>query len=152
MRKIMVIWMTLTILFGCSKGDEGALEPTNNSSYELSKLTTNIPIDQNPSNKAKLIVSRYEYIAGVRAVNANKELVIGIDVNQFDRFRLKEIKKELKQKIKEDFSEMTITLSTDKKISLELKRLEEEIQTKQISEEALKKKLKEIKNLSEEET
>jgi len=154
-KRILLLFITVCLLtsIGCTnKNREQVLEPTGNQPIELVKLKSDGVADQNASNQAKEIVSRYEEIAGVRAVNYDNQLIVAIDVDHLERFNLKKIEKELREKINESFSDMIVTLSTDRKILIELEKIEKEIQAKSISKEELKKQIEHLKKLSKEQT
>lgn len=143
------------MLVGCMNNNEKfSLEPTNNGNdqLELSKLASNSNIDQQPANDAKQIVSQYDEVSHVRAVNYDNNLLIALDVDHLKRFDLDDIEKKVQNEIKRNFSTMKITLSTDQKILIELRKLEKAIQANDISEEQVKKRLDKLKKLSNEET
>ncbi len=58
------------------------------------------------------------------------------------RFKLADIRKELKKDIKEKFQIKKVEVSTDQKVILELDKLEEEIQDKSVNKNELKKGIK----------
>src|SRR5690625_2223606 len=86
---LQVFLICLLVSIGCTNKDrEQVLEPTGNQPIELIKLKSNSVADQNASNQAKEIVSKYEEVAGVRAINYDNQLIVAIDVDHFDRFHL----------------------------------------------------------------
>lgn len=127
-------------------------EGTNNDSLELSKLSTKGLTDQQAADQAKNFLSYYEEVQSVRAVNHDGQLLIAVELNHHDRFSLDKIERELKREVKKQYNDMEITLSTDKKILLELTKLEEAITNNDISREDIKKELNRIKKLSKEQT
>src|SRR5699024_8006603 len=94
---------------------------------ELTKLSVRGVTDQQPSDQAKEFLSHFEEISGVRAVNHDGEIVIAVDVHHHDRFSLDNIEEALRKDVRQNFSNMKVTLSTDQKIFIELKQLEEDI-------------------------
>lgn len=152
-KKMIFIALVLIIFSGCLNKDKNlTLEPKGNQPMGLVKLASDEKIDQQPSNNAKELLSNYEEISGVRAVNHNNQLVVAVDVDHDDRFNLDNIERDVSKKIKRDFSNMKVTISTDQKILLELEDLENALQKNNISEKELKKRLQEIKKLSKEQT
>lgn len=127
-------------------------QSSGNDSLELSKLASEGITDQQPANQAKHFLSNYEEVAAVRAVNQDNQLLVAIEINHHDRFSLDDLEKELTKDVKKNFSDMKVTLSTDKKILIELRRLEEEISANTLSHEEIKERLHKIKKLSKEET
>src|SRR5699024_3106016 len=116
------------------------------------KLSANGMPDQQAANLAKQIISEQEQVEGVRAVNNGDELLIGIKLNHHDRINMDNLEKTFRKKMKRNFSDMKVTLSTDEKIHLELKNLEEDLQAKRLSKEKFEKRLQKIIKLSKEET
>src|SRR5699024_305766 len=127
-------------------------QSTKNDSLELTKLSVRGITDQQPADKAKEFLSHFEEVAGVRAVNHDGELVVAVDVKHHDRFSLDNIEQALREDVKENFSDMNVTLSTDQKIFIELKQLETDILDEKVEKKEVKKRLKQIKKLSKEET
>lgn len=151
-RIILLVCMSF-MLAGCMSNDEDfSLGPTTDDDLELTKLSSYGIYDQNPANSAKQMLSTHENLKQIRAVNDDSMVVIAVDVEQEDRFLLDEIEKELRSKMNEYFSDMTVALSTDQKILLELERLEKRLETEKMSNEQLKSQLKKIKKLSKEQT
>lgn len=146
--------VSIFTLTGCmNNNDEQSLQRTgDNQNLELIKLQSAGINDQQAANQAKQIISEYEEVTHVRAVNAGEHLLIAIDVEHFERFELDEIERDLQEKVKKNFSNMKVTLSTDQKILLELEKLENQIETQRIDHDKLEKKVKELVSLSKEQT
>src|SRR5699024_1917942 len=132
------------------KGDY-SLQPPKDQPLELTKLSSNGQQDQQAANQAKQLLSEQGEIAGVRAVNDKEDLLIGVKLNHHDRIDMDDIERKLRKKMKQNFSNMNVTLSTDKKIHLELEKLEKKMQADAVSKEAVSKRLQKIKKLSKEE-
>lgn len=141
----------ILLLIACTNNDT-LKQSKGNDSLELTKLSARGITDQQPSDQAKEFLSHYDEVANVRAVNHDGELVVAVDVKHHDRFSLDSIEKNLRQDVRENFSNMKITLSTDEKIFIELKQLEEDILAQNIAKDDIKKRLKKIRKLSKEET
>lgn len=154
LKRIIITFLTVIVLTACmNNGDEQSLQPTNeNQDLELLKLSSTGMNDQQASNQAKEILSEHEEITAVRAVNAGEHLLIAIEVEHFERFDLDNIERDLRKKVKRNFRDMKVTLSTDEKILLELKKLENEIENRSINHEELKKRVKKLVKLSKEQT
>lgn len=150
-KKLFILCCLFLLLIGCTNNDP-TYQSTKKDDLELTKLKSDVPVDQNPANQAKEYLSHFEEVSAVRAVNYENDLVIAVDINHHDRFQLDHLEKELTKDVKKNFSNMEITFSTDRKILIELKRLEEDIQNRNVSEDGIKKRLQKIKKLSREET
>lgn len=153
LQRVLYIFFCLLMLTACMNNqNENSLEPSGNRDLELVKLSSHGTTDQQPSNQAKEIISNYEEVSGVRAVNYDNELLIAVEVEHHERFALDKIESDLRKKIKQNFSEMKVTLSTDQKIFIELRQLEEDFLANDISEKQLQKRIKKLINLSKEKT
>lgn len=151
--KTLFIIGTLLMFTACMN-NEGNLtfEPNQNEDLELVKLSADGVVDQQPANQAKEILSNYEEISRVRAVNHDSNLLIAVEIDHNERFNLDNIEREVRKKIKQNFSKMKVTVSTDQKLLLELRHLENAIAENRISEQALEKQMDKLIKLSKEET
>lgn len=139
------------MLVGCTNKDP-TWQSAKNDSLELTKLSVRGITDQQAADKAKEFLSHFEEVAAVRAVNHDGELVVAVEVKHHDRFSLDNIEEALREDVRENFSDMNVTLSTDQKIFIELKQLETDILDEKVEKKEVKKRLKQIKKLSKEET
>jgi|SRR5690625_205504 len=151
MKKWLFISCFILFIVGCTN-NETTLIPSGDDSLELTKLANDGITDQQPANQAKQFLSEYEEVSAVRAVNHDNQLVVAVDIFHHDRFSLNKLEKQLTKDIKKNFSDMHVTLSTDQKILLELKRLENDITANAVKKDEIKKRLHKIKKLSREET
>lgn len=154
-RKILLtITLAGLLLSACmGKPNYNSLEPTNQQPLELSRLSSEGISHQNSSVQAKQALSEEEEVIGVRAVNDGKDqLLVGIKLRHHDRINKDELEKKLHNKAQEQFPNKKVMLSTDEKIHLELKRLEEDLQNDRISKKDFHKRLEQIRQLSKEET
>ncbi|WP_174613736.1 hypothetical protein [Virgibacillus ihumii] len=147
-RIIMTIGLIL-FLTGCSAADNST---TREDGINLSYITSNHNIDQRASNKAKEMLSKHDPITSINAVNTSKKLLIAIEVQHRHRFRLTKIRKDLQKEMKKAFSDHKVELSTDKKIFIELTRLEKAIDSNNISKKKLKKEINHLIELMHEQT
>lgn len=149
--RLIVLICTLFLLTSCMQKDP-TFRPTGNDSLELTKLSSKGVTDQQPADQAREFLSNYEEVASVRAVNDDGKLLIGVEVHHHDRFSLDNIEKELRKAVKRNYRDMDITLSTDKKILIELAQLETDMMNQKISKDDIKQKLRELIKLSKEQT
>lgn len=147
--KITVLLALLSLLVGCGAD---TTEDNQQQNTELTKISTTNEISQQPSNQAKEILQQDKDITAVHAVNTSKQILIGIEIKHHKRFRLAQIRKEKTKEMKNEFPDMKVELSTDKKIILELRSLEDSLQEGSVSEKKLEKELKAIIELSKEQT
>ena len=145
--------LLLVLLTSCTQGgNESAFEPSGNDDLQLAKLSSYGIFDQNPANTAKNLLSKQDDLTHIRAVNDDTQVIIAVDVEQQERFTLDSTERKLRKKMNDYFSDMTVIVSTDQKLLIELKKLEDDIQQNKMSNDQLKKRLNKIKKLSKEET
>ncbi len=136
------------ITSGCNmtnaNNEKNSINITNVSSQNTKNL--------NMTDQVKQLLDKQKEVSNVKVVNSDKELFIAAEIKQMDRLRIKEIEKRLKKLTEDKYPNHNVTLSTDKKIFLELDKLEQEVNDTNISKKHLEKELKRIKNLSEEQT
>lgn len=141
--------LSCLILFGC--GYHSA-DHSSQQNIEVRNISANKVIDQAPSNEAKELLINHDEIIGVKAANTSKDLIVAVKIKHRERFQLKQLKEEFTQELKDHFKNFHIELTIDKKIFLELDKLEEEIQSRSISPGKLGKEIERIIKLSKEKT
>lgn len=144
---VFLLFIT-TITNGCQNATEN-----NNQNKQMVVRHVNVQnekADQTVANKAKDKLLKREEVTEVRGANSDQDLVLAVQVEQFDRFRLKDIEKQSKEMLKKDFPGYSIEVSTDQKIFWELDKLEKQLENKKSSEKKLKKELTKIKKLMKE--
>lgn len=134
---------------GCS-GNSNQID--NNKNLNISKVHTSSPIKQSVANQAKDRLLAEEEVSDVKAVNSDKELLVAVKVDNFDRFRLKSVKKQAQSDLENMFPDYKILISTDQKMFLELDQLEQKLEKDKTKMDSLKKDFKEIKSLMKEQT
>lgn len=150
-KKIVNIVLFLIACIGLCSGCTGNQnQSANNNDANIVKVHTSKPIDQSVANQAKEKVIKEEEISDVKAVNTDKELLFAVKINQFDRFRIKEIEKEVKEDLEKTYPDYNILVSTDLKMYLELEQLEQKLQKDKIKKKTLKKDFDKIKSLMKE--
>ncbi|MFE4351739.1 YhcN/YlaJ family sporulation lipoprotein [Peribacillus butanolivorans] len=134
---------------GCS-GNSNQID--NNKNLNISKVHTSSPIEQSVANQAKDRLLAEEEVSDVKAVNSDKELLVAVKVDNFDRFRLTSIKKQAQSDLENMFPDYKILISTDQKMFLELDQLEQKLEKDKTKMDSLKKDFKKIKSLIKEQT
>ena len=140
------------ILSGCA--NNSLKENTENETAEgkYSIIHTTSSHNQSPANEVKNYINDREEFSEIYVVNTDSQVLIAITPKHHERFRLADFRKELEKDIKDEIDPLEIELSTDKKIAIELKELEEKLEKKSISKKQLEKEFKRIVKLSKEET
>lgn len=140
---IMIIMMVVS---GCNN--------TNNTSEHNKTNITNISYEQkkdvNTSADVENLLMEEKEVHKAIAVSTDKKILIAVEINQMERFRLEDIEKRLKKRIEDQYPKHDVDLSTDKKIFLELEKLKTKMNENNLSKKKIKEELKRIKSLSEE--
>jgi|GEM_PF-6035531 len=127
-------------------------QQANDTPVELTNISTREDVDQQVANQAKEILKETDDLTAVKAVNTSDKLVVAIDIYHLQRLRLKKIEEKVNKQLEKEFPKSEVTLSTDKKVFLELDKLEIKLQSDSLSKDKLAKKLNKIIELSNEET
>lgn len=130
---------------GCS-GNPGEKSPGTTKVQQINQEQKKIPNIQ--PDKAKLAVDIAKTVKGVddaSAVVIDKDLSLAVKVTNFQRFRLKNIRREVHHKLKKEFKPYEIHVTSDGKLFDELKKLEINISKKNINDpNQVKKKVDKI--------
>ena len=140
--------MIIVYISGCT-GQQNQSANDNNDTT-IVKVHTSKPINQTVANQAKEKIIKEEEVSAVKAVNTDKELLMAIKVDQFHRFQLKKIKKNVKTDVEKAYPDYIVLVSTDQKIYWELEQLEEKLQKDKTKKKTLNKEFNNIKNLMKE--
>ncbi|MFS0767162.1 YhcN/YlaJ family sporulation lipoprotein [Peribacillus sp. 1P06PB] len=138
--KLIIFLLLLTVIglgSGCNRNQNQSGE--DHEDLNISQVHTSNPINQSVANQAKKKVITEEDISDVKAVNTDKELLIAIKVENFERFRLKKIEKNVKSDLEKDYPDHKVLVSTDSKMYLELDQLEQKIQKDNTNTEGIRK-------------
>lgn len=148
--KLILVLTVIGLSSGCNENQNQLGD--NNNDLSISQVHTSKPINQSVANQAKEKVIKEKEISDVKAVNTDKELFVAIKVENFDRFRLKKIKKKVKSDVEKMFPDHRVFVSTDSKMYLELDQLEQKLQKDNLNMKNLKKDFNKIKSLMKEQT
>ncbi|GAA0613777.1 hypothetical protein GCM10009001_33770 [Virgibacillus siamensis] len=147
-RLIIMIGLIL-FLTSCSTMDNST---TQEDGINLSYITSNHTIDQHASNKAKEMLRKHNTITSIHAVNTDQKMLIAVEVHHRHRFRLANIRKDLQKEMVKAFPDKEVELSTDKKVVIELNRLEKSIDSNEMNKKKLKMEMNQLIKLMHEQT
>lgn len=133
LRKNIVKYAWIMTMFAMIISCQSKGQQTKQQSKFQPLSTTHHRMTQEVSNEVKDYISRHEHVTSVYAVNTFDALVIAFEVNPFDRFQLQTYKKEFAKQMQRKYPAYESIVSTDQKIILELKRLENDINAGTIS-------------------
>lgn len=97
--------------------------------------------------KAEMLLKEDHRIKNAVVLIHDDQLIAGLRVNTFERFKKRKIAKELTKELKKMYPEMKVTVSADSKVLLETNKLIEKEDEQNYS-----KKMKKISSLVKEET
>ncbi|WP_247747192.1 YhcN/YlaJ family sporulation lipoprotein [Alkalihalobacillus sp. BA299] len=101
-------------------------------------------VDQTKADHAKKIILSMDEVIEVRGVSNEENIYIAPSVKHFDRLHLNGIRSDGFARIKKRYPNAKVHVSTDKKIFMELEKLENELKEKRISKEDFTKRLKKL--------
>ena len=145
---VVISFLLLLILNACATNDTG--QSANETNPSILRTSTNHK--QEPSEHAKELIEQEHEVNEVIAINNDDVIVIGIAPKHHDRLQLEKLKKNLKDSVESSFNKHKIELSTDQKIVLELRKLDEQLASGALSRAELNKELERIRKLSKEQT
>jgi hypothetical protein len=126
----------------------------NNSKEENNLTIKNVSNEDmnhvNMTSEIEKLLMKEKEVSDVKVFDTDNEIFIAAEIKQMDRFRIKEIEKKLNNLLDDKYSNHNVTLSTDKKMFLELEKLEQKSKNTNMSNKELEKEIKRIKSLSEE--
>ncbi len=141
----------ILFLVGCATNSDSDTAE-NSQDVKYTKISSTSFMDQEEANKAKRFLTKFEEIKAIKAVNTSKTLVVAIKIHHNKRFQLAELQKKFTKKLKKAFPKFKTELSTDQKIFIELNRLEEKIESDNMSNKKLERGVRHLIKLSKEQT
>ncbi|MFD1361533.1 YhcN/YlaJ family sporulation lipoprotein [Lentibacillus salinarum] len=139
----------ICLLIGCTS-NQNTTENKQNVNFNM--VSTNSPIDQTASNQAKESLSQRNGVTAVTAVNTEKKLILAFEIEHHKRFRLADIQKDVQKKMDNEFPNLKVDVSADKKLVLDIEKLEEKISKNDISKKKLKKEVDRLIKLMKDKT
>lgn len=133
-RLLLIIVLMFT---GCNVGGQG-------EDVRPLFIGTNKIIDQTKADFAKQLILSMDEVVEVKGVNVDEDIFIVAKVKQFDRFFLERIRAAAHDKVKKRFPDAKVHVSTDKKVFLELEKLERKVNNNEIDKKAIDKEIKRI--------
>lgn len=144
--KILLSLVVLISLAGCTeqKAKDSDQKPS------VTNVHSKTLVSQSPSVTAREEIKKRKDVSNVKAVNTEKELMVALEIEQFDRIHVKKTVKEVKAKLKKTFPHHKIEVTADSKIFLELDKLQSKIEKNKLDTKSLKKEHKDLKKLMKE--
>jgi hypothetical protein len=153
-RLVIFILLILTVtLSGCNQSEE-----QQESRLSLIKTTNPKPIkltnrdNENISILVKKDVKKFDEIFDVAVVQGKKDTLVVYKVKHLNRFRMKQIEKNVTEELEKKYPNENFTVSSDYKIFMEALKLKERVEDPKYSEIKAEKDLEKIIKLKEEQT
>lgn len=146
--KFIFLVMVLVLLLAACNNNSTTDPSQGDDGMDITKLSNESITSQKPSNQAKDILRKHEEITVIKAINTREKLLIAIEIEHHERFTLAQLRDEYTKEMKDKFKDMKIELSTDKKISIELEKLEQQINEGSLSNKQLEKKVDKLIKLA----
>jgi hypothetical protein len=143
LRMLIFTVFTLTLLFGCTSNEGEKKSGTAN----VTNVGVKEKVDQKTADKAKEELEKMEEITKVRAINTEKELLVGFEVKQMKRFKMKSIEAKVEKKLKKMFPDHKVHVYSDKKILIEAEDIEEKVRNGSFDKKKLTKEIDTLKDL-----
>lgn len=153
-KRLVLVLFGVIVFFiqGCANEDTS--QDLSNNHNNITQISAKNTYDQTISNEAKQTLSKKENITKVVAANTDKILIIGIEIPHHERFGLQKMNKKLSKEMDDKFkdTDIRVELVTDKKIIIELEKIENKLRNNDMTKKELEKKLKHISKLLKEQT
>lgn len=138
-KMFIAIGLVILLLSGCGGGMTGQQQEI--SPLQLGDRAIE---DQRKADNAKKIVLSMDEVLEVKGVNLDNKIYLAPRVTHFSRLWLEDIRKTAFDHVKKRYPDATVHVSTDKKIYMELEKLEKQLKERTISKKTLDKRLKKL--------
>ncbi|WLR51531.1 YhcN/YlaJ family sporulation lipoprotein [Bacillus tianshenii] len=144
--KFVVLWILLFVaLTGCQQyGDKNVeINPhTISIKNENNLKTENITV-----KKVEDIIRPMKEVRKMKVAALNKDIIAVLELKHLYTFRSEKIIGKAQDKIKKEFPQKTVRVTTDHKIYIELEKLEKNIKNNEVNRNELNKQMKKVKEL-----
>ena len=149
--KAVIYALAAVILVGC-----GFQEEREDSRLALLKTTNPEPIqiEKNGASVEKIRkeVEKVQEIYDAAVIKGDHNILVAYKVRHLDRFQMKKIEKNLKERLEKEYKQEKFIVSSDYKIFLEAVRLREDIDAGKTTNKEADKRLHQIIKLKQEMT
>lgn len=154
LKQILLFSFLLTFfLVGCNQN-----EAEKDSRISLIKTTNPSPVQLTNEKEGDIAedikkdVMKYDEIYDVAVIKGKKDTLVVYKVKHLQRFRMKQIEKNINQLLEKNYPDENFTVSSDYKIFMEALELKGKVEDPKYSSENAEKKLQNIIELKEERT
>lgn len=154
MKIIYIAFICFFTLAACNQDtEEGKTGKNQNQQPNVEQIKNQKDtITQQPSKKAKRLLSQFEEITEIHAVNTKHTLLVTVEIEHHERFTLKKKQKQYQKLLEQEFKGEHVEVSTDKKIVIETKELEKQVKENKLTQAEINKEMDRIIRFSREQT
>ncbi|RAK15344.1 sporulation lipoprotein YhcN/YlaJ [Anoxybacillus vitaminiphilus] len=152
LKKLFLVLFIFSILFGCAKEKENQQQSLQNFNITRTstKETADAHLNQTAAKQAVQRISQKREVKDVVAVNTKKKLLLAYQVKHLQRFRMKQIEKEVKEELENLFPDYDVIISSDMKLFWKTEELKRKLSKDGINEKEVNKQIKKLEKLSNE--
>ncbi|MDC3416562.1 hypothetical protein [Aquibacillus salsiterrae] len=148
---LLALSFSFMTLSGCTSNEEDNRLSLRGPTEDITKISNPSTPDQSLTNKAKELLRTQDEVTAVRGINIDNQLVLAINVKQINQFTERKLEKKLKKELENIYEGVTVDVSSDQKIFIELDKLEKKLQNTTYDKQQLQKQYNDIKNLIDDE-
>jgi hypothetical protein len=154
LKKLFSVLLIFSILFGCAKEKENKQQSLQNFNITKTntKETADAGLNQSVAKQAVQRISKKHEINDVVAVNTKKKLLLAYKVKHMQRFRMKQIEKEVKEDLEKSLPDYDIIISSDMKLFWKTEELRRKLSKDGMNEKEVNKQIDKLEKLSNEHT
>ncbi|WP_044748647.1 YhcN/YlaJ family sporulation lipoprotein [Bacillus alveayuensis] len=152
LKKLFPVLLVFSILFGCAKEKENQQQSLQNFNITKTstKETADANLNQSVAKQAVQRISKKREIKDVVAVNTKKKLLLAYQVKHLQRFRMKQIEKNIQKELEKIFPHHDVVISSDLKLFWKTEELRRKLNKDGIDEKEVNKQIKKLEKLSNE--
>jgi hypothetical protein len=146
-RKSVILLLSLVLLICLSAcGGKAETKAAEKNQATVTYLEAKSEISQKKADAVKRDLAKMKEVKEVRGASLENDIYMALTVEGFDRFFLDRIRKGAHDRASKKYPEDNIHITTDKKLSSDLKKLETELGKNSVEKEEVKKRLKKIED------
>lgn len=134
-------------LYGCNQEEANPPLISNPSDSNIQQIKQGVE-DQSTSQEInEHILKKFDSVEDVRSVEHKNEMLIAIQATTFEQFNEQKIETKVKKEIEKRKPNLTIIVSSDQKIFIEVNKLLSDLNTNQLTKKNFDKQFNKIKKL-----
>lgn len=127
MKKILTVFILSVLILSAGCSAQNSPLKKSQAEQQVSQEEKEIKIDPGLAGKAKETAKTVRGVKDSTAAAIGRDITVAVKVTGFERLRLKPIKMEVQNKIKQLDNKNNVHVTTDKKLFMQLQQLEKQI-------------------------